>query len=76
MKTLKQYKERVDQLEPKLKQTVWPPLSYIMIPIVLSKTDKLLKKLDAEKHKSKEHMALFNRLQKLRLEFRKDKVSL
>ena len=75
MKTINKYKTRIDKLEPKLKKTVWPPISYMMIPFVLNATDKLLKELENEKHKSEEHMALHNRLHKLRTEFRKEKVS-
>lgn len=72
MKTLDEYTALVSKLEPKLKQTVWPPMTYMMIPSVLDAADKLLLELDGLKETSAAHMALYQKLAALRSDFKRE----
>lgn len=72
MKTLDEYATSIAQLEPKLKQTIWPPMTYMMIPSMLEATDKLLAELENDRDSSEEHMALLERLRQLRSDFKRE----
>jgi hypothetical protein len=47
MNDLNDLQQRVDNLEPKLRQTIWPPMTYMMIPSVLKAADEVITALQS-----------------------------
>lgn len=62
---------KAEKLKESLRQTIWPPVTYMLIPSVLKQADQyieFLKAFDDEKSKT-----LLKELEVLRLNFKREK---
>lgn len=70
---LAQLTRRVDKIEPELLKTTWPPMTYMLIPSVLSAADVLIRDLmrAASRSDDEELVHQLERLTLLRRNFRR-----
>ena len=66
---------RVERIRRGLKRTIWPPLTYMMIPSVLNEGDALLAEMAdlLTRHADEELQALFDEVSYLRANFKRDR---
>ena len=69
--TLQEMTEKIDEIEPWLRRTCWPPISYMLIPSVLQKADEYLALIKEELKQNEEWEVLYQRLSPLRENFKR-----
>ena len=73
MKPLEELQQLVNRLEPDLRRTIWPPMSYMLIPGLLSTADRVIEALrDPEWAGNPKAEKLLKRIIGLRADFRRD----
>ena len=71
MITLKEMQSKIDEIEPWLTRTSWPPMSYMLIPGVMKRADDYLNRMRPLTFESIEWEFLYQRLYKLRHSFKR-----
>jgi len=69
--TQHEMKEKIDEMEPWLRKTCWPPMSYVLIPSLLQKADEYMALIKEERKHSAEWEVLYQRLNPLRENFKR-----
>lgn len=70
---MKNLKEELELLKPKLEQTIWPPMTYMLIPSVLKHADEVIENYsDAEL--SNDEQKLLEELIFLRKNFKRESI--
>jgi hypothetical protein len=73
MNDLNDLRQRVDNLEPKLLQRIWPPMTYMLIPNVLKAADEIITELQSPSMKNDpEAVIILARITDLRANFKRD----
>lgn len=73
MNNINDIRQKVEQLEPKLRQTIWPPMTSMLIPSVLKAADEAISALQSPVWKNDpEAVELLARITDLRSNFKRE----
>ena len=73
MNSLKDLQQKVERLEPELRKTIWPPMTYMLIPSILKAADEVIEELQSPGLKdTQQAVALLARITELRANFRRE----
>lgn len=72
MTEIESFNTRFEKIEPWLLKTIWPPLTYMMIPSVLNGADELILELQQAVGASPDLAPLLQKMEELRRNFRRD----
>ena len=73
-RSIAKFTGKIDKIEPWLRKTIWPPMTYMIIPSVLEGADTLIRDLTFETNRTNDDAlrAQLLRVTKLRAEFKRE----